>query len=197
MSLDYDTMQEAMRDAVVAGTGLDDGQVVWAYNAYQGGERPAGERFVTLAVGPSVALGIPGYTTDIDLTRPAGTEVELKATVVQRFRLYVSCFGGSPIGSSSAYATLERLRNRIGLPSVRDLFTAAGVSPFDAGSVQHIPYIEGTKFESRATLEINCYVDASESEFVGFISRVIGTGTFYRVHGEAEGAYGVTVDESI
>ena len=197
MTLDYDALQDAIVDAVATGTGLDSDQVVWAYDAYQGGERPVGERFVTLMLGPSVSLGIPGYTTDIDLTRALGSEVELKSTVVQRFRLYLQCFGGTPIGSTSAFATLERFRNRLGLPSVRDKFTDAGVSPFDPGSVQHIPFIEGTKFESRATLEVQCYIDASESEFCGFISRVIATGTFYRVYGEADGAYGVTVDEEI
>lgn len=197
MSLDYDAAQEAIRDAVVEGTGLDDDQVIWAFDAYQGGERPAGERFVTLMLGPSTSLGVPGYTTDIDLTRALGTEVELKSTVVQRFRLYLQCFGGTVIGSASAMATLERFRNRLGLPSVRDLFSAGGISPFDSGSVSHIPHIEGTKFESRATLEVQCYIDASESDFCGFISRVLATGTFYRTYGEADGAFGVTVDESI
>jgi hypothetical protein len=197
VSIDYDAAQEAIRDAVVAGTGLDDDQVMWAYNAYQGGERPVGERFVTLMLGPSTTLGVPGYTTDIDTSRPVGTEVELKSTVVQRFRIYIQCFGGTVIGSTSAMATLERFRNRLGLPSVRDLFTTAGISPFDSGGVTNIAHIEGTKFESRATLEVQCYIDASESDFCGFIDHVIATGTFYRVYGETDGAFGVTVDAEI
>ncbi len=148
-------------------------------------------------LGPSTTLGVPGYTTDIDTSRPVGTEVELKSTVVQRFRIYIQCFGGTVIGSTSAMATLERFRNRLGLPSVRDLFTTAGISPFDSGGVTNIAHIEGTKFESRATLEVQCYIDASESDFCGFIDHVIATGTFYRVYGETDGAFGVTVDAEI
>lgn len=177
MSIDYATVQDAIRDAIVEGTGLDDDQVMWAYNAYQGGERPAGERFVTLQLGPSVSLGIDGYDATTDLTRPAGAEVELKSTTVQRFGIYISCFGGTVIGNTSAYATLERFRNRLGLPSVRDKFTLAGLSPFDGGNVRHIPHIEGTKFESRAVLEMRCYLDVSESEFTGFIAHVTAVGT--------------------
>jgi hypothetical protein len=177
VSIDYATVQEAIRDAVVAGTGLDDGQVMWAYNAYQGGERPAGERFVTLQLGPSISHGIDGYDATTDLGRLVGSEVELKSTTVQEFGVYISCFGGTVIGNTSAYSTLERFRNRLGLPSVRDKFTLAGLSPFDGGNVRNVPSIEGTKFESRAVLEMRCYLDVAESEFAGFIAHVTAVGT--------------------
>jgi hypothetical protein len=177
VSINYATIQEAIRTSVVAGTGLDDGQVVWAYNAYQGGERPAGERFVTLQLGPSTSIGIDGYSTEIDLGRPNGSEVELKATTIQKMGVYISCFGGTPIGNTSAYATLERFRNRLGLPGVRNLLLNAGLAPFDAGTVTNIPHIEGTKFESRAVLEMRCYLDVNESDYAGFIAHVHATGT--------------------
>lgn len=177
VSLDYDTIQEAIRDAVVAGTGLDDDQVIWAYDAYQGGERPVGERFVSLQLGPSMSIGVDGYSTSTDLTRAIGTEVELKATTLQRFTVYISAWGGTPIGSASAPATLERFRNRLGLPSVRNLLLNAGISPFDSGTVSPVPFIDGTKFESRAVLEMRCYMDVSEEDYCGFIARVTATGT--------------------
>ena len=176
MSLDYYAIESAIAAAVVSGTGLDADQVLWAYEAYQGGERPAGERFVTLQLGPSMSIGIDGFDATTDLTRAVGSEVQLKATTLQQFTLYVSCFGGTPTGNTSAGATMERFRNRLGLPSVRGLLSAVGISPFDSGSVQNVPFIEGTKFESRSVLEMRCYIDVDETDFCGFISRVTGTG---------------------
>lgn len=176
MSLDYDAIQTAISAAVVSGTGLDADHVLWAYESYQGGERPAGESFVTLQLGPSSTIGIDGFDATTDLTRPAGQEVQLKATTLQSFRIYLQAFGGTPTGNTSSLAVLERFRNRLGLPSVRDLLAGVGISPFDSGSVANVPFIEGSKFESRATLEVRCYLDIDETDFVGFFDRVTGTG---------------------
>jgi hypothetical protein len=179
VALDYDAMQTAIKAAVAEGTGLPTANVLWAYEKYQGGSRPRNERFVTITLGPSVSLGIDSYDTSIDSSRALGQEVELRTSSVQRFGLLIQCFGGTPMGNGSAMQALQRFRNRLALPSVRDHVYSAYVSPFDAGTVQYVPGIEGTKFEGRATLDMRCYVEASEVEYTGFINRVIGEYDIY------------------
>ena len=172
MSLDYDAMEAAFHDCAVAATGLPSAAVRWAYAAYQGVPRPVGQRFITMQLGPSVPVGIDGVDTDYDGTRAPGEEIEYKTVAPREFRWYLQCFGGTPNGNTSALATLQKLRERLPLTSVRAHLTGAGISPFAPGAIQYVPSIEGTKFESRATFECRCSVDASESEFCGFIAHV-------------------------
>jgi hypothetical protein len=189
MSLDYDAMQAAIKSAVVAGTGLRADNVLWAYQKFQGGARPANERHITMLIGPSAPLGIDGYTTFYDDSRAVGEEVELRTISIREFGVLIQCFGGTPAGNGSALATLQRFRDRLALPSVRDYLTAAGVSPFSPGTVNYVPGVEGTKFEGRATLEMRCYVNASESDYAGYIAKVSGSyeytdaGTFVVLEG--------------
>ena len=179
MALDYDAMEAALKSAVVAGTGLPAANVVWAYQPFQAGARPSNERHITMLLGPSVPIGIDGYTTTYDESRALGEEIEL-ATISQReFGVLFQCFGGPPAGNRSALATLQRFRDRLALPSVRGYLTDAGMSPFSPGVVNYVPGVDGTRFEGRATLETRLYIDASESDFVGFITRVIGNYEFY------------------
>lgn len=178
MSLDYAAMQAAIKSAVVAGSGLPARSVLWAYQAYQGQERPQNERFITMMIGPSISHGIDSFDVTTDLNRPLGQEVILTTSTVQEFGIMLQCFGGTPAGNGTALQALERFRNRLALPTVRGYFTDAGMSPFNSGTVQYVPAIEGTKFESRAVLDMRCYVEASETDYVGFIARVSGNYEF-------------------
>jgi hypothetical protein len=170
--MNHTTIQSALQTCVTAASQLPSAQVLWAWQAYQGGERPTGRQFITLQLGPYVPVGLDYVTDSTDLTRPAGSEIKFEAVMPREVNLYLQCFGGTPSGSGSAFATLTRLRDRLLLPSVRAALLAAGVSPFNPGTVRHLPFIEGTKLESRAALDINCYVNASESETAGFIDHV-------------------------
>jgi hypothetical protein len=138
-----------------------------------------GQVFVTMMVGPSTPIGVDGLTTTFDATRDLGEEIEVSTNATREFRLYLQAFGGTPMGNRSALAVLQKARERLSLPGVRSLMTDEGISPFAPGPVQYVPSIEGTKFESRATMEIRCYVRADEQEYTGYITRVCMSGTFY------------------
>lgn len=172
MSLDYAAMQTALSAWVVAASGLDADDVLWAYSKYQGGPRPTLTPHITLRLGPSIIVGQDGLTTSVDLTRPAGTEIELKTTALRRLVVRLQAFGGTPDGGDSAFAMLCTVRDRLRLPSVRDPLGEAGFSPYDPGAVMDVSFIDSTRFESRAVCDVGFYVDASESDFIGFIEHV-------------------------
>lgn len=172
MSLDYDAMQTALSAWVVAASGLDADDVLWAYSKYQGGSRPTSTPHITLRLGPSVIVGMDGLQITTDLTRPVGTEVQIATTALRRIVVRLQAFGGTPDGGDSAFAMLCKVRDRLRLPSVRDPLAAAGFSPYDPGAVMDVSFIDSTRFESRAQCDIGFYVDASESDYVGFIEHV-------------------------
>lgn len=172
MSLNYDTLEAALRTWVTTASGLDNAHVLWAYRAYQGGQRPAGEPHITLMLGPSVPVGIDGVWDSTDLTRAAGQEIKLATIAIRAVTLTLQCFGGTPAGAGSAVALLTKVREKLALPSIRTALNVAGISPFAPGAVQTVPQVQGSKLEPRAVLEVRCYVDASESEYVGFIEHV-------------------------
>lgn len=175
MSLNYDAAQTAITTAIASASGLPAADVRWAYHAYQGVPRPAGRQFITMMFGPVLSTGLDGQFAVTDLTRPAGTEVELRTLAQCEFTLMLQAFGGTPDGNTSAGATLTKVQRKLALRSVRNILRAASISPFGPGAVRYIPSIEGSKFESRAALDVRCYVDASESEFIGFIASVTMT----------------------
>jgi hypothetical protein len=80
----------------------------------------------------------------------------------------VECFGGLTSGDGSAYEILEKVRMRTRLSSVRGILSAANVSPHSMGTVSHNPYVEGTKYESRAMMSMSIYACLTESEYVGY-----------------------------
>jgi hypothetical protein len=183
VSLDYDSLEAAIKACIVAATGLPTDAVRFAYAAYQGVPRPVGQPFVTMMLGPSSTVGIDGLTTTFDATRDLGEEIEISSNATREFRLYLQAFGGTPMGNRSALAILQKARERLVLPGVRSLMTDQGITPIGPGAVQYVPSIEGTKFESRATLEIRCYVRADEQEYAGYINRVCFTDRFYSPSG--------------
>ena len=172
MSLDYAAMQTALSAWVVAASGLDAEDVLWAYSKYQGGARPTSTPHISLRLGPSIIVGQDGLESLTDLTRPAGTEIELRTTALRRLVVRLQAFGGTPDGTDSALAMLSRVRDRLRLPSVRDPLSSAGFSPYDPGAIMDVSFIDSTRFESRAVCDVGFYVDASESDFIGFIEHV-------------------------
>lgn len=191
MSLNWASLETALKAWVAAASGLDASRVLMSYERYQGGARPVSGPHITIQFGPMVTRGIDGSYSTTNLGRAAGEEMVITSIATREMTVTLQCFGGATAGAGTALATLSRVRERLALPSVRDALSAVGLSPFGPGPVTYVPSIEGTKFEGRAVFEVRCLIDASEQEFCGYIASVdiearyygaVGTffvGTFY------------------
>jgi hypothetical protein len=164
-------IETALKAWASAASGLLTDRVMMSYDAYQGGERPVGGPFITIRMGVSARMGaLDTLHESFDATRAAGKEFKLQVLAQRDIGVIVECWGGLPSGDGSAYSILETLRARTRLPSVRALLTNANVSPYSMGAVGHNPYVEGTKYESRAMLSMNIYACLTDEEYVGYFS---------------------------
>jgi hypothetical protein len=161
--------QEAIEDAVwqwvVTTSGYPVERVIWAE---QNGERPDGD-IITLHMGPLVPVGLDALEESVDLSRPAGEEVELKVVGVRSFSVTLQAYTHATTGSTSGRAVLGVVQTRTSLPSVRGALALAGVSLYDMGTVQVVPEIVGADFEGRAVLEVQAYCGDTASEFTTYI----------------------------
>lgn len=169
MAANWVTIEDALRVWVKSATGYADSAVIWAE---QTGARPSGS-IITLRLGELLPIGAyDELTSNTDLLRPAGTEVELKVEGMREFAVSLQAFGASTTGNSTGRAVLAKCQAALTLPSVRTALAAAGITPFDIGAVQNISALSHTKFEGRAILEVRFYVRDSISEFTGYIETV-------------------------
>lgn len=175
--MNLDAVMTAIKAGITAAAAPKIRTILWERERYQGTARPTNEPFVTMQLGPFIEVGTDGTWTEFDDTRDEGEEIEVFTLAQRQVLLRLQCWGGTAFGSGSAFGLLNRLRERLILPSVRDIFSAQGVAPAAVDSVRDLSAVFGTSMESRALCDIRCNVDAStqgsdDSDYCGYIKHV-------------------------
>ena len=169
MAIVWATIENALRAWVKTGSGYADSKIIWVD---QNGPRPAND-FITLRIGDLVSLGaVDELRVTTNLANPNGSEIVLEVNGLREFTLSIQAFNTATVSTSTSREVLSKVQAALKLPSVRALLNAAGLGPFDMGSVKNISALLQTKFEARAILETRFYVNETVSENTGYINTV-------------------------
>lgn len=167
--LDWGALENAIRQWILA-TGLVTTEKVIL--AGQDGPRPA-VPFFEVRLGDMEAVGAAdARSEDYDSGAPAGQEITETVRGMREFPVFIRCFTTSAVGSSSARALLSQVQTALGLPDVRDIIRAAGMTCWDTGRVQTLPAVLDTKWEGRATLTVRMYAEEHAIQKTGYIDTV-------------------------
>jgi hypothetical protein len=171
-------VEDTIRNWVKTASGLSDAAV---YFANQLGPQYKLGPFIAIRLEGATALGAYDSVEFLqDLTRPAGTEIELRTYAPREFVVELTSFAGAVVtqtGREVSKDLLNRVRNAIGLESTTATFNAAGLACFDIGSVRNVAGLLETGYEGRALLDLRFYCGDSLSEFTGYISQCTPSGT--------------------
>lgn len=173
MPVDYRSVEDAVRLALVRATEYDDALVI---HENEDGNAPD-EDYATFFLTGLVKLGQDAVTTSYDATRPAGEEIRVKVSGDREFGVRVSAFTEKTNAESSARSVLGKVQTRLALPSIRKILNDAGVSVFDFGDVNYVPQIGSTEFMGRGVLDLRCYLRDDASEYTGYIEKATAVDT--------------------
>jgi hypothetical protein len=165
----WDTIEAAIQNWVVAGSGYASGKVIWAN---QNGVQP-GLNFITMSLGDILPVGgpDPGYYLT-NLSRPAGQEVEEHVSGLRSFGVTLEVTTSATTGTAASRAILSRVQTSLGLESVRSSLALAGATPFDLGTVRSLPVLLGPAWAGRAVLEVRFYTREEMSAYHPYIDDV-------------------------
>lgn len=190
--MNLQAVEDALRAWVKTATGFPDAQV---YFGNQDGAQPKNRPFATIVVSTDAAPR--GAYDEIfrtqDLTQPNGSEITQTVIGQRDIGVSVSVFAENTVtypiptfpivmpGSQGATAVelVSRCQTALGLDGVRSGLNAAGIAPYDLGSVLRLDALVETGFEGRAVLSIRMRISDTASESVGYIAEVTGTGSAY------------------
>lgn len=172
--MSWDDVGNALVAGVKAAANLPDSRVIWKQQNYNAPPHS----YITLAMPSILEKGQDWIEENTDITRPRGQEVEIRVKGIREVPLELELFTDEGVagGGHSAIVKMVDLTARFKLPSVREIFSAQGISLFDVGKINWIPDVPGTTFRGRAVCTIRMYLPLpSVAEYVGFIERVIGS----------------------
>ncbi len=175
MPCDWRAIENALSSWVRTASGLDTAHV---YFGDQNGPQPATGVFITIRLGDIVPLGAYDSIdfSNQNLGAPNGTEIELRTFAPRSFTVSLQCFSAVTVTPGAVPATgkdiLGKVQNALGLESVRYALNAAGLVPYDIGTVQNVSALLETAFEGRANLDVLFYTTDDISEFVGYINQL-------------------------
>lgn len=165
-------VMDAMQAAIAASGHLDPARVIWAW---QDVDQPP-DPYVKLAMPSIETLGLDFLAMDFDATRPPGQEYRIQPQGQREVPLEMEVFTDQTADGGAAIFLAESIKTGLLRPSVRQILTAVGVSPFDPGRVSYAPALVAVGFRGRATCTIRCYCPAQAvAEYVGYIAIVNGT----------------------
>jgi hypothetical protein len=186
--MNLQVVEDALRAWVKTATGLDDSHV---YFANQQVAQPSDGPFITILVATNgVTLGLPEITRTTDLTQPLGKEVAQDGLSIWDLSVTFQAFAENtvsypvpsfpivlPTGQGiTAVELLAKVQLALNLESVHGALNAAGISPYEYGTIRRVDAVIETYWEGRAILEMKCYVSDSAEEGVGYVAEVTGTG---------------------
>lgn len=163
------SQEDAIREWVMAGAGLDSDHVLWAEQT--GARKLDGAAWASVRLGaetPVAAFDEVSQTTDA--SRDPGTEIELRVEGLRSLAVSVQFFGPATVGTSTPRALAIRAQLALALPSVRTALADAGLTPYDNGQVTNVTALKGTAFEGRGLLALRFYVRRTVSEYTGYIA---------------------------
>jgi hypothetical protein len=174
VAIDYSAITEAVRAWVRDSLSLPDGKVILQDQTGQELTPP----YATVRISTSSKpFGTDFADSVTDLARAQGQEVELSTTGPRNILAAINVYTLGAFGGAGATAMLANARDRLELDSVVAAFGAAGVAVVDTSDVQNLSALLETNFQGRAHLELTLGASSSDSERVGFIETISGTGS--------------------
>lgn len=169
MSIDWVTVEAALQDWVESGSGLADGQVIFAA---QNGPRPAKPLItIRLELGPPV--GLDGLVISDTDGAPAGQEITRTSRGLRNLTVDLQAFSDAARGTQSPMALLEAVASRLSLQTQRDALGAANLGLISIGSVSRVDgVVNSTTFEPRAILSVRFLVTSETAEELTYIETV-------------------------
>lgn len=168
MSSSWATIEAGIHAWVVAGSGLDAGNVIWAKGT---GPRPVG---TYIALSATVRTMGRAWVDVRDADTPvAGAEIIRTARTTKRLSLQIQCFDGDASGAVSSMAIVSDLTDYAALPSQKALFAAAGWTPSEYEPVLDFSAPRGgAVFEPRSIMTCHGYITGEVSETGTYIELV-------------------------
>lgn len=166
--INWTDVENAIHAWVTAASGLAGNHVVWAN---QNSPRPT-TPFITLSIDGPLQFGQDENSHEFDSDGDPGEEIIMRARGTREIVVRSQFFGGGVTGDAGARALADAVRMRLELETYRAPLRAAGVFPFDGGSIRWIPAIVGAGFEARATLESRFYLSDEVEELTTYIETV-------------------------
>lgn len=169
MSISWKTVEDALHNWVVVGSGLDTQHVIWSR---QSAPRPT-PPYIAMSIANISQVGQDWIKVEDNVGGEAGEEVIHKARGQRKISLSLQCFGGESSGDASSYSVLELVRSKSRLPTIRDSLRNAGVGILSIGQITSLDGIVGVvKFEPRATLESLLILSSEVTELGTYIETV-------------------------
>ena len=173
MPANWQAVQDAIYQWAVSASGYPSDKVIWRD---QDGFAPSGDYLILSILGSDTVEGpLAHYRTDP--AKPHGQEVILTVGGTRSVLIEAQVLTSQTITATDALATAERMRTRTALPSVRDILLSAGISPFDAGSVQQVNQVRAANFVGRAVYQFRAYLADLVEDRLTYIQKVQATET--------------------
>lgn len=169
-------IEDAVKAWLGAATGLPPTNVVIAD---QNAPPPDGS-YVSVRVGASISRGVDELHQTETVGAPAGEEVEFRLHSDRTVTVTVTAYSASTTdesGADVAVDVLEKARNKLGLPTIRDALNTAGLGVVEQGQVQNLSAVAGADFEGVASLDVRFSFRQTNTERTGYIATVEVTNT--------------------
>lgn len=151
--------------------GASESQMVFDF---QPAQRPAGKPFFTLHITNDVTSE-PFPELRIESDDETSTITHLVNRVLS---VRVSAYGQGMYGDFSARAQLTILQMGLGAQECKSILEHAGLALIDRGSIQHLPVLLDTAYESRAVVELQFGLRDFVRETVANVATVETEGTY-------------------
>lgn len=157
---DWDLIENAIQTQIALASGLPSNQVIWSH---QSGDRHDRDFIVIEHLGATDSApatpeiqqtDTPGVTVPAAGVVGPGGEITLTSRDNVDFSVRLMFYTRAATGKSAARARLGAVRGYLGTDDVSDALDASNVALIECGTVQPIPVVLETKFESRASLEV-------------------------------------------
>lgn len=170
MPADWVAVERAIYTWVKDASGLVADCVIWSH---QNGKRPKGQH-VQITFGADTPVGsVPENRTSYDAGADAGEEITIAVVEVRAITIGVQVYAGAQNGNASARAIASKIQNALNLPAAHAALNAAGLAPFDRGTIQSVPEVLDTGFEPRAVFQARFYLGDGAEEKTTFIEKVV------------------------
>jgi hypothetical protein len=168
MALDWTAIENALHAWLAASTGLAAANVIWSNQSNPQPARP----YVTMKMLDLGHVGRDALTHAYDPT--AVPRAELTTTVDGRRELTIAVqvFSASTTGAATARALLTKAQTALSLPGVQSVLSAAGLAILNEGRITDLTELLETRWQSRASVDVQFNCVDSAQETTGFIESV-------------------------
>lgn len=166
-SVDFDAIRLAIIGAIVAGTGLPEGQIVMLEGETMGTPRPRVPYMGVLVTTASIKSGFDwfGPATDAPGTRTGAVRYQGTRTMTVSFE----AFGAT---HEQAYALLATWQGALEQPPVQDALQSIGLAVRDIGAVNDMSALLNTAYEGRAQMDVAFGYTANSTVDLGLMDTV-------------------------